>query len=259
VVEGEGLTHAPGVPSYRGFQVLVTNPSGQPVSGAAVRFELPATGPTGTFPGGARFEEQITDAAGKASTWGIHWGQTTGLVRVMITAQAQGRSAGIVASVRLGSKPAAAPAPAPVPKASFEVPPPAVTAVHKPQSERVVESVPPPAAATTPLTIASFEVPIGEAPKAVRPSPLVAESSNAVDRPAGVIFTRNANAIHDIPTASSGRRKWVVIGLGIAGAVGGGFAYQRLNQRTPAAAAAVTQPPGPVLTLSPPSITVGAP
>ena len=85
-VEGESAVHGAGTRIQRALTVQVTGETGQPVEGAAVSFRLPDTGPTGTFPSGLRTELALTDSQGRASAWGIRWGDESGSVQVRITA-----------------------------------------------------------------------------------------------------------------------------------------------------------------------------
>ena len=71
VVEGEGAVHFPGARNLRPFSVEVTDETGRPVTGAAVSFHLPVSGPSGTFANGLRTEIVITDSHGHASLRGL--------------------------------------------------------------------------------------------------------------------------------------------------------------------------------------------
>lgn len=281
VTEGAGAVYPPGSVSYRGFTVRVTAEGDRAAAGARVTFQLPETGPGGLFPGGARSEEVIADPAGVAAVWGIRWGQVPGRAQVMVFAQHGGASAGMAIPVQIGTGPAP---PGPIeqtkpiaPAAAIE--PPRPVGQTKPTSPASIAGQTKPVPATPQLAQAvaaslrpaapAFEVTLAASPFDPRPNPADegAPPLEPIDRapepapaPArGVIFTRNLNRTDPIPTG--GRRKWVAVGLGIAGAVGGGMAYRMLQPRaTPPAAAA--PPPGPIappLSLSAPTITIGKP
>jgi hypothetical protein len=49
VLEGEGTVYRTGSRATRGLSVLVTDETGKPVANAAVSFQLPGEGATGTF------------------------------------------------------------------------------------------------------------------------------------------------------------------------------------------------------------------
>ncbi|MBS1828971.1 MAG: hypothetical protein JST93_26950 [Acidobacteria bacterium] len=231
VTEGDGLEVKAGSRSFGGVSIVVSDGMGNPVPAAKVTFRLPESGPSGLFPNGKRFEDQVSDATGKASTWGIQWGPVLGDCRVSILAQASGASAGTTARIRIVGKDGE-PKPAPPPASA---PPP-----EKPK-------------------VASFEVEIAKKPPAIPAAaaevavePQIAEQA-PVKRP-GVMLTRTEGNEERI---SSGRAKWVVITLGIVGAAGG-FAAYRLNGKQPTAAPAAVVT-GPILTLSNPTITIGKP
>ncbi len=203
MTEGDGLQVKAGGPSFGGISALVTDGMGNPIPQAKVTFRLPAAGPTGIFPNGTRSEDQISDAQGKVSTWGIRWGTQPGDCHVAITAQHGGASAGTTARIRIVA--AAQTTPAPV--ASFEV-----------------EVAKPPPAPPPP-----------EEPAPDRPS----TSAAAPDKRPGVLLTRTEGGEERI---SGGRAKWIVITLAAAGAVGG-FAAYRLNGKRPAPTAPVATGP----------------
>jgi hypothetical protein len=68
-----------------------------------------------------------------------------------------------------------------------------------------------------------------------------------------VLLTRTEGGEERI---ASGRLKWILISLGVAGAAGG-FAFYALRPGAAAVAAPVTS--GPILSLSIPTITIGRP
>jgi hypothetical protein len=98
VVEGEGSVYAAGSRATRGLTVLVTDETGNPVSGATVSFRLPEQGPGGTFPGGLRTQVVTTQPDGKASVWGMQWNKVAGSFEIRITAVKEQARAGIVST-----------------------------------------------------------------------------------------------------------------------------------------------------------------
>lgn len=83
-------------------------------------------------------------------------------------------------------------------------------------------------------------------------------ASALVARPAGKPGVILGPTLEPIGQMEGSRSKWLWIGLGIAGAVGAGFAYRMLQQRSPAAPAASTVVT-PTLSLGQPVITIGKP
>jgi len=78
VVEGEGVVYTVGSRATRGVTVEVLDGGGKPVEGAIMRFELPAAGPSGTFPDGQRTAAMTTGADGRVEAWGMQWNRTPG-------------------------------------------------------------------------------------------------------------------------------------------------------------------------------------
>jgi len=89
VLEGEGAAHPAGAHISRPLTVQVTDDMGQPVAGAAVRFQLPPEGPGGLFSNGLRTDLAITDTAGRASIQSIQLNRTSGQFPIRITAVKQ--------------------------------------------------------------------------------------------------------------------------------------------------------------------------
>jgi hypothetical protein len=98
VVEGAGLVYTVGSRATRGVTVEVTDALGKPVDRATVRFELPTSGPTGTFPSGERTASMITGADGRVEAWGMQWNRVPGPVDVRVTAS----KGALTSSLRVG-------------------------------------------------------------------------------------------------------------------------------------------------------------
>ena len=98
VLEGEGTVYRTGSRATRGLSVLVTDETGKPVANAAVSFQLPGDGATGTFSSGLRTEVITTGADGKATVWGMQWGKTQGPVEIRITAVKDQARAGLIST-----------------------------------------------------------------------------------------------------------------------------------------------------------------
>jgi len=92
VVEGEGVAYTVGSRATRGVTVEIVDSGGKPVQGALVRFELPATGASGTFPDGERIAAMTTGPDGRVEAWGMQWNRTVGPI-VLGVAASKGTSA----------------------------------------------------------------------------------------------------------------------------------------------------------------------
>lgn len=226
VVEGNGERYPAGSHAYRGLTVEVVDDQGAPVPRARVVFRMPEEGPAGAFASGAAEEVSFTDSRGRTSAWGIQWNGVPGECRISIFASAGKARAGTAASVMLTGEAIAAPAPKPAAKpASFEVEP-------RPAPQDRVRLKPKPEE-------------IAPEPPARRP---------------GVVLSRNEKIDNPIPGS---RNKWLLLALGIGGAVGGGL-YWRMAQ--PKAASPGSPVPATVLNPAPtrpaignPTITIGRP
>jgi hypothetical protein len=86
VVDGANAVYALNSRATRGITVQINDSAGKPVDGAAVSFQLPEHGPSGTFASGGRTEIVTTKADGLASIWGMRWNGTEGLMEIRITA-----------------------------------------------------------------------------------------------------------------------------------------------------------------------------
>ena len=96
VIEGEGAVHQPASRSARPITVEITEETGKPVSGAAVSFHLPESGPGGAFVNGLRTEVVITDAHGRASLHGLLANRIPGRFQIRILASKEQARAGTV-------------------------------------------------------------------------------------------------------------------------------------------------------------------
>lgn len=98
VLEGEGAVTIAGAKATRPITVQITDETGKPVSGAGVTFRLPEESPTGFFDTGLKSEIQITSDDGRASAWGIVWGDAAGPVKIRVTATKDVARAGTIVS-----------------------------------------------------------------------------------------------------------------------------------------------------------------
>jgi hypothetical protein len=117
VLEGEGAVNLAGAKASRPITVLVVDETGKPVEGAGVTFRLPEESPTGFFDTGLKSEIQITGPDGRASAWGVIWGDATGPVKIRVTATKDLARAGTIVSQYVTEKTGTAPPPAASPSA----------------------------------------------------------------------------------------------------------------------------------------------
>jgi len=243
MVVGDNTTQETGSLQGKKLSVEVTDEDGTPVSGVAVTFRLPEEGASGLFPDGSRSAVVYTTEQGQAAAPGIRWGANPGTVSIRVTAVKGSAHAGILARQQLiagatapaDSIPAAHSAPA-TPPANAETrpadPPPPVTA---PISSQVTILTQPAKPKPDPITRA----PITQLPTAAE--------ANAKDPPAVTIS--GASPGH----GSSGKTKWILLGLAAAGAAAG-VAFAMGGSKSSAANAAA-----PGTTIGAPSISIGHP
>jgi hypothetical protein len=86
LVEASGPVHLVGSRSTLTLAVEVTDGNGSPVPGAMVAFQLPASGPGGTFPNGLTTDVAVTGADGRASAPGVRWNKVPGSFEIRVAA-----------------------------------------------------------------------------------------------------------------------------------------------------------------------------
>ena len=101
IAQSSGPVHILGTRSASALTVLVTGEGGNPVPGAAVSFQLPASGPGGAFGNGLTTDVAITGADGRASASGVRWNRIPGACDIRVTAAKGGLRASIVSPHRL--------------------------------------------------------------------------------------------------------------------------------------------------------------
>jgi hypothetical protein len=90
VLEGEGGRNT--VKPRVGVPILieVQDSQGRPLPGASVIFQLPAAGPSGSFPGGVLTQRMVANARGQAATSGFVPSSQEGRLNVRVTASSGG-------------------------------------------------------------------------------------------------------------------------------------------------------------------------
>jgi hypothetical protein len=94
IMEGDAATHIPGSRSAQPLTVEIADGAGHAVSGAAVSFRLPDSGPGGVFANGLRTEIAISDANGRASVRHLQFNDTPGDFQIRIMAAKEDARAG---------------------------------------------------------------------------------------------------------------------------------------------------------------------
>jgi hypothetical protein len=101
IVQSSGPVHILGTRSGSALTVAVLDGTGNPVPGAAVSFQLPASGPGGAFSNGLTTDVAITGAEGRASASGVRWNRIPGPCDIRVTAAKGALRASIVSPHRL--------------------------------------------------------------------------------------------------------------------------------------------------------------
>jgi hypothetical protein len=233
--------------------VEVTNEAGAPVPGVAVTFRLPENGPTGLFPDGSRSAVVYTTDQGQAAAPNIRWGSNPGVASIRITAVKGTAHAGILSEQELIARGTSANA-----RSVADVTPPPVRSIvtsssQSPAPASKTAANPPPAPSvpvTNQVTILTRPVQGTETPHATPSiSPIPTEAEAKVESPPPVSIS-GAPPGH----SSSGKTKWILLGLAAAGAAAGvAFAMGGSKSSSSATAAASG------ITIGAPSISIGHP
>lgn len=85
VYQGDAMVYEDRIPDKQ-IVVRVTDDAGNPITGAAVVFQLPFDGPGGAFAEDSRFATVITDSEGLAAAKGFQPNTTPGEYRITVTA-----------------------------------------------------------------------------------------------------------------------------------------------------------------------------
>jgi len=92
IVEGEGAINNIKQRTAREPVVQVEDENHRPVAGAAVIFDLPSQGASGTFPGGGHSLTVMTDSQGRAVARGLRPNNVQGQYQIQVTASHNGHS-----------------------------------------------------------------------------------------------------------------------------------------------------------------------
>ncbi len=256
IVVGDNAAYETESLGAKHLAVEVTDQAGAPVTGAAVTFRLPEEGATGFFADGSRSAVVYTTEQGQAAAPGIRWGGSTGTVSIRITAVKGSAHAGILAQRQLIARGA----PATVAAVAVDAPPgarptiiasPAPAAPAAPASVTKAASSPPPEAApvSSQVTILSRPAQIKDNPVTVPSiSPLPTAAETKAQEPPAVTIS-GAPPGH----ASSGKTKWILLGLAAAAAAAG-VAFAMGGSKSSSSTVTATG-----TTIGAPSISIGHP
>jgi hypothetical protein len=269
VVSGEGAIHTPGEHVAKPVTVQVTDGMGRPVEGVRVSFQVPPEGPGGVFSSGLGTDLAITDANGRATVRSLQLNRTAGRCLIRVTAAKEQSRAGIVLQQYINDpsserESADRTAPLAVPEKAS---PAAASFTAAPQQPKSAPLQMTPARALQPRK--------AKEPKAltaaILPSKSVVEPAEGTVQPKQaaiptIVITQVPGKT--VPGAmvsrgytshkSRSHKKWIWIGILVAGGVGGAFAGSSMATaavHNSAGPAAVTAP----VTIGSPTISIGKP
>ncbi len=255
-VAGDNAAHETESLEAKGFAVEVTDEAGTPLPGVAVTFRLPEEGTTGLFPDGNRSAVVYTSEQGQASAPGIRWGASPGTVSIRITAVKGAAHAGILAQQQLiargttaGRTTVSAGAPPAASTTTTASPAPIAPMATATVSKAASAPPPGPVPVSSQVTILSRPAQVKSdpiAPAVTTPIPTAAEAK-AQEPPA--VSISGAPPGH----GSSGKTKWILLGLAAAGAAAG-VAFATGGSKSSSAAA-----PAAGVAIGAPSISIGHP
>jgi hypothetical protein len=96
IMEGEGAVNNIKQRTARDPIVRVEDENHRPVAGATVTFLLPQSGPSATFPNGARTLTAFTDQTGRARALGLRPNSVPGKFTIQVNASSQGLTSSAV-------------------------------------------------------------------------------------------------------------------------------------------------------------------
>ena len=222
VVSGEGAVYSAGAHAAKPLTIEVTDAAGRPVAGARVSFQSPLEGPGGVFASGLQTDLATTDSSGRATLRSLQLNRVPGAFHIRITAAKEQARAGTVVKQFIGD------ANAPLQSADRKAPqtaPPTAAPAQPPAAEP--RPAPPP-----PQTVPSRAEPPKMAAVAVpRPGAGVVAitgigQSGAGRVPTVIITQRNSKSVAEVGATSGHRshRKWILLGILVAGGAAGAFA-----------------------------------
>ena len=259
VVSGEGAVYSAGAHAAKPLTIEVTDAAGRPVAGARVSFQAPLEGPGGLFASGLQTDLATTDSSGRATVRSLTLNRVPGAFHIRITAAKEQARAGTVVKQFIGDPNA------PLQSADRKAPqtaPPTATSSQPPAAEPR-PALPPPQTVPTraePAKVAAIAVP--------RPGAGVVAitgigQSGAGRVPTVIITQRNSKSVAEVGATSGHRshRKWILLGILVAGGAAGAFAVTSMASAANHGAAnpGVAGGLSSAITIGTPTISLGKP
>jgi len=259
VVSGEGAVYSAGAHAAKPLTIEVTDAAGHPVAGARVSFQAPLDGPGGVFASGLQTDLATTDSSGRATVRSLTLNRVPGAFHIRITAAKEQARAGTVVKQFIGD------ASAPLQSAdrrSAQTAPPTATPSRPPAAEPL--PAPPPRqtvpARAEPAKVAAIAVP--------RPGAGVAAiaaigQSGAGRVPTIIITEKSSKSVAEVGARSGhgSHKKWILLGILVAGGAAGAFAATSMASAASHGAANPGLAGGlsAAITIGTPTISLGKP
>lgn len=266
IISGEDAAHPAGAHVVKPITIEVTDAAGQPVEGARTSFQLPEEGPGGVLASGLRTDLAVTDSHGRATLRAFQLNRTPGPFNVRVTVGKEQARAGIVVRQRIGevstatgsadrkAQPSAASVQAETVQPVKETPP-------KTEAVKATPATVMPTRAPTRKTIEATVQPL----PASRPTVTESTPGIAASRPTRmqtIVVTQKSPKTSGGPVATSGgksHKKWVVLGILVAGGAAGAFASSSLGAASAAHNPGLAAGLNSSVSIGTPTITIGKP
>jgi len=259
VVSGEGAVYSAGAHAAKPLTIEVTDAAGRPVAGARVSFQAPVEGPGGVFASGLQTDLATTDSSGRATVRSLQLNRVPGAFHIRITAAKEQARAGTVVKQFIGD------ASAPLQSADRRSPqtaPPTATPSQPPAAGPLPAPSPRLAVPTRaePAKVAAIAVP--------RPGAGVAAiagigQSGAGRVPTIIITQKSSKSIAEVGATSGhgSHKKWILLGILVAGGAAGAFAATSMASAASHGAANPGLAGGlsAAITIGTPTISLGKP
>ena len=262
VVSGEGAAYSAGAHAAKPLTIEVTDAAGRPVAGARVSFQAPVEGPGGVFASGLQTDLATTDSSGRATLRSLQLNRVPGAFHIRITAAKEQARAGTVVKQFIGD------ANAPLqsadrrsPQTALQTAPPTAAPSQPPAAEPLPapprQTVP---TRTEPAKVAAIAVP--------RPGAGVAAiagigQSGAERVPTIIITQKNSKSGAEVGARSGhgSHRKWILLGILVAGGAAGAFAATSMASAASHGAAnpGIAGGLSAAITIGTPTISLGKP
>lgn len=259
VISGEDAVYSAGAHAAKPLTIEVTDATGRPVAGARVSFQAPLEGPGGVFASGLQTDLATTDSSGRATLRSLQLNRVPGAFHIRITAAKEQARAGTVVKQFIGDPNAPRQS---ADRRSPQNAPQTVAPAQLPAAEP--HPAPPPRQAVPsraePPKIAAIAVP--------RPGAGVAAIAGigqpgASRVPTIIITQKNSKSVAEVGATSGHRshKKWILLGILVAGGAAGAFAASSMASAASHGAAnpGVAGGLSSAITIGTPTISLGKP